>query len=127
MPFLMVEAVLAPTVSAPVTSKIRQRIMACWYVTEREETLVAQAFATSSVKMVRGVLYSTVSEQRTGTVVVGLKQGKEGADGEDIGVLVKHLHRMNALKRCVGRSTRVLMLVGSGRTERPRQEGRICE
>jgi hypothetical protein len=37
-------------VRAPVTSKIRQRTMACWYVTEREETLVAQAFATSSVR-----------------------------------------------------------------------------
>ena len=50
MPFLMVDAVLAPTVRAPVTSKIRQRTMACWYVTEREETLVAHAFATSSVR-----------------------------------------------------------------------------
>ena len=30
IPFLMVEAVLAPTVRAPVTSKIKQRTMACW-------------------------------------------------------------------------------------------------
>ena len=47
IPLRMVEAVRAPTVRAPVISKIRQRTMACWYVTERDETLVAHAFATS--------------------------------------------------------------------------------
>jgi hypothetical protein len=40
-------------------------------------------------------------ERRTGTVVVRLKQGEEGADGEDISVFRKHLHRMSTLRRCV--------------------------
>ena len=48
MPFLMVEAVLAPTARAPVISKMVHKIMACLYVTDRDETLVAQALATSS-------------------------------------------------------------------------------
>jgi hypothetical protein len=49
MPFLIVEAVRAPTAKAPVISKIKHRTMACRYVTEREDTEVAQALATSSV------------------------------------------------------------------------------
>lgn len=48
IPFLIVDAVRAPTASAPVISKIRQSIIAWRYVTERDDTLVAQAFATSS-------------------------------------------------------------------------------
>lgn len=66
---------------------------------------MAHAFATSSVSAVREVRWSEyrrVSMRRTGTVVVRLKQGEEGADGEDISVLVKHLHEGNAVKRCVG-------------------------
>jgi len=31
------------------------------------------------------------SEERTGTVVVSLKQGEEGADGENISVFGQHL------------------------------------
>jgi len=50
IPFLIVEAVRAPTAKAPVISKTKHRIMACRYVTDREETEVAQALATSSVK-----------------------------------------------------------------------------
>jgi hypothetical protein len=49
MPFLMVDAVRAPTASAPVSSKMVHRTMACRYVTDRDDTLVAHAFATSSV------------------------------------------------------------------------------
>lgn len=52
MPFLIVEAVRAPTARAPRSSKIQQRTMAPRYVTERDETLVAQALATSSVKVI---------------------------------------------------------------------------
>ena len=50
IPFLIVEAVLAPTARAPVISNARQRSIACRYVTERDDTLVAHALATSSVK-----------------------------------------------------------------------------
>jgi hypothetical protein len=49
IPFLMVEAVRAPTAKAPVISKTKHRSIACRYVTEREDTEVAQALATSSV------------------------------------------------------------------------------
>jgi hypothetical protein len=48
MPFLIVLAVRAPTARAPVNSKMVQRTMACLYVTDRDETLVAHALATSS-------------------------------------------------------------------------------
>ena len=41
-------------------------------------------------------------KQHTGTVVVCLEQGKEGADGEDVGVLGKHLDDFNTLERDVG-------------------------
>lgn len=40
-------------------------------------------------------------ERRTGTVVVRLKQGEEGADGKDVSVFRKHIHSMSTLKRCV--------------------------
>ena len=39
--------------------------------------------------------------RRTGTVVVRLKQGEEGADGKDISVFRKHVHGMSTLRRCV--------------------------
>jgi hypothetical protein len=42
-------------------------------------------------------------KQHTGTVVVCLEQGKEGADGEDVGVLGKHLDDFNTLERGVKR------------------------
>jgi len=50
IPFLIVEAVRAPTARAPVISKTKHRAMACRYVTDREDTDVAQALATSSVR-----------------------------------------------------------------------------
>jgi hypothetical protein len=43
------------------------------------------------------------ARQHTGTVVVCLEQGKEGADGEDVGVLGKHLDDFNTLERGVKR------------------------
>lgn len=52
---------------------------------------------------------TTISEgggERTGTIVVGLKQGKEGADGEDVGVFGEHLGCCGtggALRELVGR------------------------
>lgn len=49
IPFLMVSAVLAPTVIAPNISNMVPNIMACLYVIDLDETLVAQAFATSSL------------------------------------------------------------------------------
>ena len=48
MPFLIVSAVRAPTVMAPSISNMVPKTMACRYEMEREETLVAQALATSS-------------------------------------------------------------------------------
>ena len=50
MPFLMVCAVRAPTVIAPSISNTAPNIIACLYEMDLEETLVAQAFATSSAK-----------------------------------------------------------------------------
>ncbi len=50
--FLMVEAVRAPTVMAPSISKMAPKTIACRYVMDREETLVAQLLATSSVRLV---------------------------------------------------------------------------
>lgn len=49
MPFLMVSAVRAPTRMAPSISNIVPNTMACLYVMDLDETLVAHAFATSSV------------------------------------------------------------------------------
>ena len=49
IPFLMVSAVLAPTVMAPRSSKMVARTMAHLYEMDLEETLVAHEFATSSV------------------------------------------------------------------------------
>jgi hypothetical protein len=46
--------------------------------------------------------------QRTGTVVVRLEQGKEGADGEDVGVFGKHLDNFNTLERGVDRCRRMV-------------------
>jgi hypothetical protein len=55
IPFLIVEAVRAPTAKAPVISKIKHKIIACLYVTEREDTEVAQALATSSEGRLLGI------------------------------------------------------------------------
>jgi hypothetical protein len=88
MPFLIVDAVLAPTARAPVISKIRQRIIACRYVTDRDDTLVAQALATSSGEEALALSNTVAWEEKlTGTVVVRLEQGKEGANGENVGIL----------------------------------------
>ena len=55
-------------------------------------------------------------ERRTGTVVVRLKQGEEGADGKDISVFRKHVHGMSTQKRCV--SLERVAFVGDVHTER---------
>jgi hypothetical protein len=52
MPFLIVSAVRAPTVIAPNISNMVPNIIACLYEIDLEETLVAQAFATSSIKSI---------------------------------------------------------------------------
>ncbi len=52
MPFLIVSAVLAPTVMAPSISKMVPKIMACRYEMDLDETLVAQVFATSYTRAV---------------------------------------------------------------------------
>lgn len=57
IPFLMVSAVLAPTVIAPSISNIVPNTIACLYEIDLEETLVAQAFATSSIVQISLVLY----------------------------------------------------------------------
>lgn len=74
IPFLIVSAVRAPTVMAPSISKIVPKIMACRYVMEREETLVAQALATSSVYVsIPGLVMDGVTgRRRTGAIVVGV-------------------------------------------------------
>jgi hypothetical protein len=51
MPFLIVSAVREPTVMAPSISKMVPKIMAWRYDTERDETDVAQALATSSASV----------------------------------------------------------------------------
>ena len=61
-------------------------------MTDRDDTLVAQALATSSGEEVL-TLSNTITwekEELTGTVVVRLEQGKEGANGENIGILREH-------------------------------------
>lgn len=58
-----------------------------------EETEVAQEFATSSGYTCEetGAEDGEMGGTLTGSVVVGIEQGEEGADGEDVGVLVgKH-------------------------------------
>ena len=52
MPFLIVSAVRAPTVIAPSISNMVPNIIACLYEMDLDETLVAQAFATSSIKLI---------------------------------------------------------------------------
>ncbi len=89
MPFLIVSAVRAPTVIAPSISNIVPKIIACLYEIDLEETLVAQAFASSS-KLSVSVAYSGCSEILTCTIVVRIEHGKKGADDKDIGILVEH-------------------------------------
>jgi len=58
-----------------------------------EETLVAQALATSSVTGVSVLSYSSLEPRAarlTRAVVVGVKHGEEGADHKDVGVLGEH-------------------------------------
>lgn len=63
-------------------------------MTERDDTLVAQALATSSEKSHFSHVPLSIWEwaEHTGTVVVCLQQGKERADGEDVGVFLKDGH-----------------------------------
>jgi hypothetical protein len=92
MLFLMVSAVRAPTVMAPTISKMVPRTMAWRYETEREDTDVAHALATSSGVWLVRVLQVSDWRQHTSTVVVGVEQGEEGANGEDIVVLGELRH-----------------------------------
>jgi len=82
MPFLIVSAVRAPTVIAPSISKIVPNIIACLYVIDLEESLVAHAFATSSIKSISICPRSqrSVPSLLTCTVVVRIEHGKKGAD-----------------------------------------------
>ena len=61
------------------------------YEIERDDTLVAQAFATSSVESVNGaadVQWIHRMNRLTGTVVVGIEESEEGADDENVSELV---------------------------------------
>ena len=59
-----------------------------------DETLVAQALATSSIRLsVRGNCDKKGFELRTCSIVVGIEHGKKGADHKNVGVLVQHLDR----------------------------------
>ena len=58
---------------------------------DREETLVAHELATSSNLWSGTLLFQVRRVSLTGTVVEGVQQGKEGADGENVGVGVEHL------------------------------------
>ena len=62
-------------------------------------------------------------QRRTGTVVVRLKQGEEGADGKDVSVFRKHVHGMRTLKRCV--SLGRVGFVGGVHTEGTERDERV--
>ena len=62
-------------------------------------------------------------ERRTGTIVVRLKQGEEGADGKDISVFRKHVHGLSTLKRCV--SLGRVGFVGGVHTEGAERDERV--
>lgn len=72
------------------------KIMACRYETDRDETLVAQALATSSNSQQIPISIHHENGRQgillTSTVVVGIQQGKEGANGEDVVILMKRRH-----------------------------------
>ena len=92
MPFLMVSAVRAPTRMAPSNSKIVPKTMACLYEIDLEDTLVAQALATSSMKPLE-LGPRAFRQILTCSVVVGIEHGKERANHEHVGILVQHLGR----------------------------------
>ena len=100
MPFLMVSAVREPTVMAPSISKMVPRTIACLYEMDLDETLVAQEFATSSARKVSILLPMgkgrEAAEIPTCTIVEGIEQGKQGANGKDVGVLVEHRDQVPA-------------------------------
>ena len=91
IPFLIVSAVRDPTSTAPRTSKIVPRTIACRYETDRDETEVAHALATSSAGQGERQDISC-SQSLTGTVVVRVEQREEGADREDVVVLAENGH-----------------------------------
>lgn len=100
MPFLMVSAVRAPTVMAPNISKIVSRIIACRYVMDLDETLVAQELATSSIRLsVHGNCDKKWSELRTCSIIVGIEHGKQSANHKNVGVLVQRLERKSNIKQ----------------------------
>lgn len=89
MLFLIVSAVRDPTVSAPSSSKTVARTIAHRYEIDLEETEVAQALATSSAFCQQTPLERL--SRHTSAIVVGIKQRKERANDEDVGVLCQHL------------------------------------
>lgn len=56
---------------------------------DRDETLVAQAFATSSIEVIGRGNAEQARSLLTGTVVVSIKQGKESANCKDVGILIE--------------------------------------
>ena len=66
--------------------------MACRYVTDRDETLVAQALATSSGKSqhIGREKKKKKKKKHTGAIVVGLEQGKNAANGKHVCVFFKN-------------------------------------
>lgn len=65
------------------------KTMACRYEMEREDTLVAQEFATSSTE-VRKQTRKAGDRGQTGAVVVCIKHSKDGANGKDVRVVGEH-------------------------------------
>lgn len=90
IPFLIVEAVRAPTAKAPVISKTKHRSMACRYVTDREDTEVAQALATSSIARSGHEYHGAGGVERTCTIVERFKKRKHCAKGKNVSILGHH-------------------------------------
>lgn len=75
--------------------------MACLYEMDLEETLVAHALATSSIKLISIRITPDSSwEPLTCTIVICVKQGKESANDKDVGVVVE-LHHLEGLASSV--------------------------
>jgi hypothetical protein len=53
-----------------------------------DETLVAQALATSSYETLMSVIQRRRSKTLTGTVIESIEHGKEGANDKDVGILM---------------------------------------
>ncbi|KAJ8127508.1 hypothetical protein O1611_g6129 [Lasiodiplodia mahajangana] len=105
--------------------------MAWRYEIDREETLVAQELATSSIyksvihgkRWARGIARSKL----TGAIVVGVKEGEKGADGKDVVVLRQGgPHLVGGIGGCRGGGIRRMISRqgGKGREEQQEAEGR---